>query len=261
MAIQWWAHRGAGKGAFENTMKGFQTAVDSGFQAIEFDVMCSADGVVMVHHDWLMGRCATPIHASENATANGMPYFDTLSAKTIIENFSVQGEPVPTFDELVQFCLQHRLVANVELKARSPKGARLLGQRVCELMLTQSDDELEFINAHWVFSSFYHASLLPLSELTPRKLPRMLKPKPAFQLALLYEYLADDWVIRADALGAKAIHLHFTGATTESIRRIHTTGRRVRVYTVNSLEEAVRLRSLGVEGVFTDRMEFAGLDP
>ncbi|MBU1267184.1 MAG: glycerophosphodiester phosphodiesterase, partial [Gammaproteobacteria bacterium] len=58
MAMQWWAHRGSGKGELENTLKGFKIAVDAGFKAVEFDVMLTADGVPMIHHDWVMGRCA-----------------------------------------------------------------------------------------------------------------------------------------------------------------------------------------------------------
>ena len=60
----------------------------------------------------------------------------------------------------------------------------------------------------------------------------------------------------SDALQANAIHMDYVNVTPDALRRIHTTGRKVRVYTVNDLELAMTLASLGVDGLFTDRMEF-----
>ena len=44
-------HRGAPRLAPENTLKGFQKAIDVGVDMIEFDVRKSKDGVFIVHHD------------------------------------------------------------------------------------------------------------------------------------------------------------------------------------------------------------------
>ncbi|NJM32190.1 MAG: glycerophosphodiester phosphodiesterase [Limnobacter sp.] len=43
------AHRGAGTGPLENTLEGFQLAVNHGFTAVEFDIMATADGEIVVH--------------------------------------------------------------------------------------------------------------------------------------------------------------------------------------------------------------------
>jgi glycerophosphoryl diester phosphodiesterase len=127
----------------------------------------------------------------------------------------------------------------VELKAKNPLGAIALGQLTSLLIDSLTHYEQEQVRNDWVFSSFYHAALLPL-------LP--------YPKALLYEALPDNWILRADALQADAIHLHWSGASAQAIRRIHTSKRKVRVYTVNDPVEAHRLERLGVEGVFTDRI-------
>lgn len=44
-------HRGAPRLAPENTLKGFQKAIDSGVDMIEFDVRKTKDDVFIVHHD------------------------------------------------------------------------------------------------------------------------------------------------------------------------------------------------------------------
>lgn len=235
--MQRWAHRGSGKGELENTLKGFQIALENGFKAVEFDVMLTADGVPMIHHDWVMGRCARSIDPAI-ASTDVLTRFNSLRARDL-RHFSVQGEPIPSLAQTVEFCLKHGLQANVELKATHPANAIALGRAVLAVIEQSPLDAQERIRSNWVFSSFYHASLLPLQ---------------GFDLALLYEQLPDNWVLHADALQASAIHLHFSGAEPTALRRIHTTGREVRVYTVNDAEQAKTLQALGVKGIFTDRM-------
>jgi glycerophosphoryl diester phosphodiesterase len=239
--MEWWAHRGSGKGPEENTLKAFKIAVDSGFKSIEFDVMLTADGVPVIHHDWETGRCATPKPHSK------LPQNVSLLDLSLpqLQEYTVKGEPIPTLEQALNFCIQHQLHTNVELKARNPSDARNLGYAVKTLFdkFAQNPQNAHPFKAdNFVFSSFYHACLLPLV---------------GYQLALLYEEeLPNNWIIHADALQASAIHLDYLNATPDTLRRIHTTGRKVRVYTVNDLDMAMSLASLGVDGLFTDRMEF-----
>lgn len=239
--MEWWAHRGSGKGPEENTLKAFKIAVDSGFKALEFDVMLTADGIPVVHHDWETGRCAKP-SAHSNLPLNASLLNLTLDQ---LQHYTINGELIPTLEQVLHFCIQHQLHTNVELKARNPSDARQLGHAVKTLFdkcAVNPQTSPLFKADNFVFSSFYHASLLPLV---------------GHQLALLYEEaLPDNWVLHADALQVSAIHMDYTNATPDALRRIHTTGRKVRVYTVNDLEMAVTLASMGVDGLFTDRMAF-----
>ena len=235
--MELWAHRGSGKGSLENTIKGFEIALNSGFNAVEFDVMLTADSVPMIHHDWVMGRCARSIDPAI-ASTDVLTRFDSLRARDL-RHFAVQGEPIPSLAQTIAYCLKHNMRANVELKATSPSNAIALGRAVKGTVEELPLDQQQHIRKHWVFSSFYHASLLPLQ---------------GYDLALLYEQLPDNWVLHADALRASAIHLHWSGAEPVALRRIHTTGRVVRVYTVNDAEQAKTLQALGVKGLFTDRM-------
>jgi glycerophosphoryl diester phosphodiesterase len=235
--MELWAHRGSGKGELENTLKGFDIARNAGFKAVEFDVMLTADGIPMIHHDWVMGRCARSVDPAMAAT-DPLTRFDSLRARDL-RHYSVQGEPIPSLAQTIQFCLEHGMRANVELKAKNPRNAIALGRAVKAAVEALPLHQQQHICANWVFSSFYHASLLPLQ---------------GYDLALLYEQLPDKWVIHADALQVRAIHLHWSGAEPTALRRIHTTGRVVRVYTVNDAEQAKTLQALGIKGLFTDRM-------
>jgi len=172
------------------------------------------------------------------AATDSLTRFDSLRARDL-RHYAVQGEPIPSLSQTIEFCLKHGMQANVELKATNPRNAIALGRAVRAAVEAFPLDQQEHMRSNWVFSSFYHASLLPLQ---------------GFDLALLYEQLPDNWVLRADALQASAIHLHWSGAEPTALRRIHTTGRVVRVYTVNDAEQAKTLQALGVKGIFTDRM-------
>lgn len=235
--MELWAHRGSGKGVLENTLKGFEIALNANFKAVEFDVMLTADGVPMIHHDWVMGRCARSVDPAI-ASTDVLTRFDALRARDL-RHFSVQGEPIPSLAQTIDFCLKSNMRANVELKATSPANAIALGRAVLVVIEELPPEQQNHIRSNWVFSSFYHASLLPLQ---------------GFDLALLYEQLPDNWVLHADALQASAIHLHFSGAEPTALRRIHTTGRVVRVYTVNDAKQAKTLQALGISGIFTDNM-------
>lgn len=231
--MQLWAHRGGGKGSLENTLEGFELAIKHGFKAVEFDVMVTADNHLLVHHDFRLGRLAKPVEAC--AIDADAKVASLTSAQ--LKGVQVNGQPVLAFADFVPFLIRHGLVANVEIKADSPDTARRLGAATLALLDQQSAETKEKIVRDWVFSSFYHASLLPLS---------------GYRRAVLYEALEDNWVVHADALDAEATHIHWSGATDDVVRRVHATGRKVRVYTVNEAKEFERLRSLGVEGVFTD---------
>lgn len=237
MPAHWWAHRGAGKGPEENTLKSFETARQRGFRQVEFDVMLTLDGQPFVHHDWLMGRCAKPKAGSLGSI---LPAFQLLSAQDL-SGWTVGGEPIPSLSEVLIWCAQQGMVPNVELKATSPRQAVALGHAVCKAYQSVVANHPQAICLqNSVFSSFYHASLLPLQ---------------GYSLALLYEQLPDNWVLNADALGANAVHLGAEGLNAEDVRRVHCTGRSVRVYTVNTFDEAQKLLEWGVSGLFTDRMD------
>lgn len=74
------AHRGAAGLAPENTLPAIRAGIDSGAAFIEIDVQRSADGVLLLHHD-------TSI---EGHAIAAMAYADIRS---------LNGEPIPTFDE------------------------------------------------------------------------------------------------------------------------------------------------------------------
>ena len=52
-------HRGAAALAPENTLAGFRKAAEAGAEMVELDAKLSADGIVICHHDNVLGRTST----------------------------------------------------------------------------------------------------------------------------------------------------------------------------------------------------------
>jgi glycerophosphoryl diester phosphodiesterase len=65
--MQFWAHRGGGKGPLENTQEGFELALKHGFKAVEFDIMATRDGKLILHHDFRLGRLSERVVGSAHA--------------------------------------------------------------------------------------------------------------------------------------------------------------------------------------------------
>ena len=93
-------HRGAPRERPENTIASFLRALDLGADAIELDVHATRDGVVVVHHDFLVqGRAIAELTAAE------------------VADLRVAGEPIPTLSAVFD-AVGSRATVYVEIKGR-----------------------------------------------------------------------------------------------------------------------------------------------
>ena len=90
---RWFAHRGGGSLAPENTLAGIRLAASLGYKAVEFDVMLSGDGTPVLIHDETLER-----------TTNGSGLVsDTPDSKLFVFDAG-GGEPIPSFAEAAALC-------------------------------------------------------------------------------------------------------------------------------------------------------------
>ena len=105
------AHRGDCINAPENTRASFQAALDAGADGIELDVFLLADNTVIVFHD------------EDTRRLTGVDGDITKMTLDDVRKLSVQGEPIPTLEEILdQFA--DNLLINVEMKAYRPEWDR-----------------------------------------------------------------------------------------------------------------------------------------
>jgi len=235
------AHRGGGRLAPENTLAGMKQARASEYDAVEFDVKLSADGVAMLMHDDTLERTTNGVGAFREKTAEELAKLDAGAWKG--ETFV--GEPIPRFDDVMAYLDSQRMLANIEIKP-SPGREAETGRVVAKLA-----SELANSARPPLISSFSVAALTAAAEAAP-DLPR----------ALLVERYEERALKVARALGCVSVNCPWHNITPAMLSRLHAEGLRVMAFTVNDSAVAGSLFALSLDGIFTDTLDdMAGTFP
>jgi glycerophosphoryl diester phosphodiesterase len=229
---RWFAHRGGGSLAPENTLAGIRLAARLGFRAVEFDVMLSGDGTPVLIHDETLER-----------TTNGRGQVCDTADTDLFVLDAGGGERIPRFVEAAALCQELGLLANVEIKpavGHEIATARTVARLAAELWRQAPEQVL--------ISSFSLAALAVARDLAPD-----------LRRGVLFESVPADWYATLQAL--RAVSLHCDALTLEDAV-LHDAARHgvpVLCYTVNDPAQAASLLARGVGGLFTDRLDlFAG---
>ena len=209
-------HRGASGHKPENTLSAFAHALELGCEWVELDVYHIEDELLVFHDDTL-DRCT---NGTGNISDQSLAYLRGLDAG--------QGQQIPTLREVAAL-IDRKASINVELKG--PKTAA----PVCSLL-----DELVSQGWHadqFLLSSFYHDELA--------------KADPKYRRGVLF-HKARDYFATTDTLGAWALNLSLKIVDADTVKRAHDRGLKVFVYTVNEPDDIDNMRTLGVDGLFSD---------
>lgn len=230
MTIINFAHRGASGYCPENTMAAFEKAAELGATGIETDVHLTADGEVVCTHDEHLGRTIDGTGFVKDYTFAELSRMD--AGGWFHEQFA--GEKVPLLRDLVQHCVKHKLILNIELKT----GIVLypdIERKVIDIV--KQYDWLE----HTIISSFNHYALVECKRI-----------EPAIETAILYSSgLYEPWKY-ADLVRAETLHpAHYT-AVEPIVKLAQANGKKVNVWTINDEDSMKRFVAYGVNGVITD---------
>ncbi len=211
-----YAHRGVSARHPENTLEGFQAAIDAGVYGVELDIHCSADGVPVVIHDDRLER-----------TTNGTGSVTERSVAELREIDAGNGQYVPTFEEVVALA-DGRLHFDIEIKGKNCE------QGVLDVLAA-------YPNTRAAISSFDWEVLANVRALAPK-----------FELWVLTPTVSADAIAVAQELGATVLAVHHSAVSKSAMELASDAGLDVMAWTVNSQQEADRLRELGVVAICTD---------
>jgi len=236
------AHRCGGALAPENTLAGLRLAARLGYQAVEFDVMLSADGVPVVIHDETVERTTAGSGAVPLLSSRELGMLDA----GIKHHRAFAGETLPTLAQTLDACRSLRLAANIEIKPAAGHEAET-GTVVARQVFAHARD---WPQAPWLFSSFSETALAAAFEQAPA-LPR----------ALLVEAVPPDWRMRLQRLECLALHCAARRLEPAQAAEIVSAGYPLGCYTVNRPEDAAPLFAAGVTAIFTDRLDLFDSSP
>lgn len=159
---------------------------------------------------------------SVDRTTNGKGKVHQLTLSEIRE-LAVGKEKVPLLDEVLEL----ECPINIEIK----------GVGIVKDIATLQHQELHV-------SSFNRNELMELRRLNQD-----------ISIGCLFNALGIGMISFARKIQAQAIHPHVRFVSRKMVRQAHDAGLKVYVYTVNTVKGMERMRSLGVDGIFTDYPE------
>jgi glycerophosphoryl diester phosphodiesterase len=238
------AHRGAGALAPENTLAALRCALAHGFQAVEFDVMLAHDEVPVLMHDPEFGRTLAGAGKVSDFCARELAMMDAGS--WFGPEFA--GEPVPQLAQVLDFCREHRIWMNIEIKP-APGFEVPTGYSTALLTWQRYGNNPDPQLLAPLLSSFSSEALMAAKVAAP-ELAR----------GLLVEQVPDDWLAQLQALEAVSLHVDQRHLTAELAKAVKQAGFGLFCYTVNQPARAAELMAWGVDAFCTDRIDLIGPD-
>jgi glycerophosphoryl diester phosphodiesterase len=215
-------HRGAMGYEPENTLIGFQKALDLNVDQIELDVQLTADKVLVVVHDETVDR-----------TTNGKGLVHTHSLREL-QAYKIKNQQyLPAFTEVLNL-VDKRCSINIEIKSEG----------VTEILVPLLEEQIAdkgWNYNHFIISSFNWSWLEQIYHLNSE-----------FKIAVLTDDEINTAIAFANSIECKTINPHYSLLTSEITAAMQAQGFQVFPWTVNDNEVIARLKSYGVDGIISD---------
>ena len=225
-------HRGVAGHAPENTLASIREAAAMGLMWVEFDVMMTKDGELVLIHDESLDR-----------TTDGDGWVPKTSLAELKERDAggwfdkrFQSERIPTLKETTKLLAELGIAANIEIKPA--KGyVKETSKALGEFLKTEWPPEL----VAPIISSFQAEALEEISKVAP-DVPR----------GFLVRRVPSNWSEMLDRLDCAFIHCSQRHLLQSQAATILDSGHHVLCYTVNNRNRAEELWGWGVSAVFSD---------
>lgn len=215
-------HRGVRGYAPENTLCSFKKALDFDIDMVELDVAVCRTGEVMTMHDYRI-----------DSTTNGKGYIQEKTFQELRLLDAGGGEKIPTLQEVLDV-IDKKIQVNIELKG---EGAAKPVYDIIDTYITkkgwQKDD--------FLISSFNHYELLAFNTLAP-----------GIKIGAIIAGIPIGYAECAKKVNAYSLHPSKEFINQALVDDAHRREMKVFVYTVNEPDDIERVKSLGVDGIFSD---------
>jgi len=279
-------HRGAAGLAPENTLAAFKKACELGVDAVELDVLLTADSKIVVHHDYSL-KSDTARTPDGKWLQHSGPAINTISldklktydvgrlkpgtryARRYPEQQPVDGERIPTLEEVISFLKAGCDPATqlwVEIKTNPEKpdltpSPETVADRVVPLLREEN------ITGRVRILSFDWRALVHVQKVAP-DIPTVylslegrslnnIKPGQPGPSPWMAGIDIDDFngsIPRAvKAAGGSYWAPYYKHITAGLLNEAHELGIQVFVWTVDSKNDMERLIEMGIDGIITNR--------
>lgn len=219
------SHRGNSSVAPENTIAAIRAAKDEHSDVAEIDVQLTADGQVVVIHDFTLSRLANDPRRVIDLTLQEIKELEVGS--WFAQEF--MGEKIPTLEEVIEEAGMS-LKLNIELKPTNDESQ--LAKAVIAILDEQNYEERVVI-----------------SSLNKQALKEVKKIKPTLDVGYIVPVALGSFEFD-EAFDFYSIEMSFL--TRNLVEKIKNQGKEVHAWTVNSEEDMKRMQQLQVNNIITD---------
>lgn len=220
------SHRGLMGCAPENTLLSFKKSLNANFQIVELDVYVCKSGELVVIHDEKLNR-----------TSDSSGYVEQFTLSELKNVNAGEGEYIPSLSEVLNL-INRKQKVNIELKGIGTAKA------VFDI-IEHYVDEKSWSYEDFIVSSFNHVELYEFKAMNDK-----------IYLGMLISCIPIDYAKIASDLGVQSINLSLEFISKKFVDDAHTRGLDVFVWTVNYKDDYLKMKELGVDGVFTNYPEF-----
>lgn len=276
------AHRGARSLAPENTLAAAKKALEVGADMWELDVSITADGELVVFHDSSLTRTTNvdeifpnraPWRVSDFTLAEikqldtSIPFirkdpFEQIAAGQISADdlVAIQGEPIPSLQEALQFTRDHSWRVNVEIKLPSPEMRSFPLADTVALLIDEMNMVEQVIVSSFIPLYIHQVkTLLPAIEiavissgsLTPAEKSYYV-PSDLTEITPMHYFPGENPLSFLQQINSTTYHPKYMLFDRQEITTLQEAGIAVNIWTVNDKTHMERLVAVGVDGIITD---------
>ena len=225
------AHRGVSGLEMENTCPAFLVAAVKSYYGIETDVHVTKDGKYILFHDDALTRILGVEKRVEDCTFDELRSYRTTDLDGVTKRADLF---LPSLEEYISICKKYGKVSVLEFKNRIEE------KHICRMV--------EIIKAmgwfdNTTFISFFGENLVTLKKNYPDASAQFLTEYPTEENL---RFMIDNG-LDAD--------LRMQCLTKEYVDKLHSAGRKVNCWTVNTLENANKAKEIGVDFITTNILE------
>ena len=206
----------------ENTLKSFRKALELNVDIIELDVhVCKSEELVVIHDDKV------------DRTTNGKGYVIEKTLEELKSLNAGEGEKIPLLSEVLDIVNKQARI-NIELKG------------TCTVEPIRDLVEEYVKNKGWEYEDFI------ISSFNHYELKKFNKLNPDIEIGALITGIPVGFAEFAERVNARYVNLCVEFINQEFVDDAHKRGLEVYVWTVNDSDDIEKMRSLNVDGIFSD---------
>ena len=235
------AHRGATAYAPENTIAGFDLAVEMKADYIEIDLQRSKDGELVIIHDTTVDRTTDGTGKVGDLPLEQLRSLDAGSWKG--EQFA--GEQIPTFEEILD---RYHGKVGILIELKAPELYPGIEEQVAAILIERNLDKPQ--NEKIIIQSFNLESMKKMDQLLPKVPIGVLTSNRAHTTVEALQEFATyaDWFNPSYGI-----------VTEELVNHVHALNMQIASWTVRSQEAADFLFEMRVDAIITDYPDY--VDP